>query len=242
MARTRMRKPAVPMAPASMRTDQIYVDTSRAPWMAVANAELGRRIREWKGDGNFAMLLYEAVVQVQKLGLPAGPDLAQELQRALRDEMKRRNARIVGYLETVKTDPRRDPRQLGRSTTLPPVYEKNGKWDVTAWCAAFVNWCLLRSGAPRLGLATADAWLRFGTPLPTPVYGCVTVIPPARATGSTTGHVAFYVKTEVEHIVLLGGNQGDSVSTMYEQDDRVLGYRWPTAFNHFLTAQPEVIA
>jgi uncharacterized protein (TIGR02594 family) len=241
MAKTRMRKPAVPMAPAAMRTDQIYVDTSRAPWMTVANAELGRRIREWKGDDSFSMLLYEAVVQLQGLGMDAGAQLKQELRRALREEMQRRNARIVGYLETVKTDPRRDPKRLGRSWELAPVYEKGGRWDVTAWCAAFVNWCLLRAGAPSLGLATADAWLRFGTPLPTPVYGCVTVIPPAKATGSTTGHVAFYVKTEGEHIVLLGGNQGDSVSTMYEQDDRVLGYRWPTAFNHFLAAEKSVV-
>jgi hypothetical protein len=35
-------------------------------------------------------------------------------------------------------------------------------------------------------------------------------------------------------VVLVGGNQGDKVSRMEAQADRILGYRWPTDFNYFL--------
>jgi hypothetical protein len=62
----------------------------------------------------------------------------------------------------------------------------------------------------------------------------VTIIPPSKSTGSTTGHVAFYTGVKGDNIQLVGGNQGDKVSEMEAQADRVLGYRWPTAFNYFL--------
>ena len=198
------RKPAVPLAPALLRSDTIVVDTSRAPWMTVAHAELGRKVREWQGDDSFTMLLYQAVVQLrsEELGRPASERAAQEHTREV----------------------------------VPLSDGDNGRdsWPVTAWCAAFVNWCLTRSGAPRHGPGTAGAWLRFGTPLPTPVYGCVAVLPPDRSTGSSTGHVAFYVETQGEFVVLLGGNQGDVVSTMSVPSDRVQGYRWPTSFSRAL--------
>lgn len=70
--------------------------------------------------------------------------------------------------------------------------------------------------------------------MPAPEYGCITVIPPSSSTGSTTGHVAFYTGTRGDKIVLVGGNQSDTVSEMEAQANRVLGYRWPTEFNHFL--------
>jgi hypothetical protein len=60
-----------------------------------------------------------------------------------------------------------------------------------------------------MGYATAASWLRFGTPLPAPAYGCITVVKPSSDTGSTTGHVAFFVEKKGDALVLLGGNQYD---------------------------------
>ena len=113
---------------------------------------------------------------------------------------------------------------------------------MTAWCAAFVNWCLKQAGAPHLGYATAESWLRFGTPLPSAVYGCVTIIPPAGHTRSTTGHVAFYTGRKGSKVLLLGGNQGNKVCEMEAAADRILGYRWPTPFNYFLLERSGVLA
>ncbi|HTU99749.1 MAG TPA: TIGR02594 family protein [Luteitalea sp.] len=180
------------------------VDTSNAPWMTVAHAELGRKVREWQGDDTFTMLLYQAVVQLR----------SEELGRPMSERSAQGQAREVVPLGDGDN---------GRDT-----------WPVTAWCAAFVNWCLARSRAPRHGPGTAGAWLRFGTPLPAPVYGCVAVLPPDRSSGSSTGQVAFYVETKGDVVVLLGGNQGDVVSTVSAPADRVLGYRWPTSFSNAL--------
>ena len=82
----------------------------------------------------------------------------------------------------------------------------------------------------------------FGTPVANPVYGCLTVIKPSSSTGSTTGHVAFFVAHRGDSVVLLGGNQGDAVSEVPFKASTVLGYRWPTKINQYLLAQQGVQA
>lgn len=246
------------MAPAYMKTDSIQVDTSKAPWMKYALDELKKQVKEHEDYSSFAKFVYLSAVQERSslhlldVGL-AGPSASHAARRQsylletvtrpyVGEELKRQNPDIEKYFEGVKTDPTRDPRHKGRSWDVSPVNaDRNGNWQVTAWCAAFVNWCLKQAGAAHLGYATAASWLRFGTPLPAPVYGCVTIIPPARNTGSTTGHVAFFTGTKGKHILLVGGNQGDKVSRMEAQADRVLGYRWPTQFNYFLLDRTSVI-
>lgn len=152
----------------------------------------------------------------------------------LNDEMgrnlKAKNPEINKYFTDLRTDPDRDHK--GRTWAVDSVAHGGREWGVTAWCAAFVNWCLQQAGSPHLGMATAASWLKFGTPLAKPVYGCVTIVPPAKSTGSTTGHVAFYMETKGDWIGLLGGNQSDRVKLSHFH--RVLGYRWPTAFNYYL--------
>ena len=234
MAKTPAPKPAVPMAPAYMKTDSISFDTSKAPWMRFALEELGNNVKEIKDDDSFARQMYLSVVQQKSSGQPSYflEGIARE---GMGKALAKKNTTIVKYFDGVRTDPTRDPKQKGRSWDIAAVNEaRPGDWRVTAWCAAFVNWCLKQAGSPHLGYATADAWLRFGTPLPGPVYGCVTIIPPSSATGSTTGHVAFYETSKAGNVVLVGGNQGDKVSRMEAQADRILGYRWPTDFNYFL--------
>ena len=234
MAKTAPPKPAVPMAPAYMKSDSIQFDTSKAPWMKFALEELKKKVKERGDDDSLARLLYLSIVQ-QKSSAPPSYLLKGIARQGMGEALTRKNPEVVKYFDGVKTDPARDPRKKGRSWDIAPVNESRpGDWQVTAWCAAFVNWCLKQAGAPHLGYATADAWLRFGTPLPTAVYGCITIIPPSTSTGSTTGHVAFYTGVKGDKVVLVGGNQGDQVSEMEAQADRILGYRWPTEFNYFL--------
>ena len=126
---------------------------------------------------------------------------------------------------------------------LPFAYESTGSETrkITAWCAAFVNWCLSQADAPHLGYATAKSWLEFGTPVAHPVYGCLTIIKPSLSTGRTTGHVAFFVKYKGNNVILLGGNQHGAVSEVPFGESMVLGYRWPTKINHYLLATTGVL-
>ncbi len=100
--------------------------------------------------------------------------------------------------------------------------------DETAWCSAFVNWCMHNAGFPRTGIALARSWLQWGTSLGSPLYGCVTVL---RRPGGG-GHVAFYVGPgqDRNEILLLGGNQGDAINVSSYSRDRLLGSRWPLGF------------
>ena len=150
-----------------------------------------------------------------------------------------RNPEIGKYLKTVKTDPAYDGGKSGPVDTT--IMNNGGDWQVTAWCAAFVNWCLKQAGHPHLGYATARSWLDFGTPLPFPEFGAVIVIKPEKSTGSTTGHVAFFERQEGDWLTLIGGNQSkpgtrssDRVNRMQAHRDQVEGIRWPTAFNYLL--------
>jgi uncharacterized protein (TIGR02594 family) len=100
-------------------------------------------------------------------------------------------------------------------------------WDETPWCSAFANWCMLRAGLPGSGRATARSWLGWGMGLGVtgPRFGCVTVL---RRTGNPTrGHVGFWVGARSGQVLLLGGNQNDSVCVVGYPLTHVLGYRWP---------------
>ncbi len=241
-------------------TDQIRVDTAKAPWMDIALGELGKGIRElaandrFLSDMRYALVmqrqLAQSTLQIEQLStrepspgagraLTLGvksPGLVDPTPKLLAgwesQRLRERNPEIDKYFEGLKTDPAYNAKQ--RSFDIGATIEQGDRASITAWCAAFVNWCLAQADAPKLGFATAKSWLDFGTPLPDPVYGCITVVRPGRATGSTTGHVAFYCRTQGSRIELLGGNQGDAVTKSMFAADNVLGYRWPTRFNHYL--------
>lgn len=127
---------------------------------------------------------------------------------------KMANPRIVDYLSTCKT--------------LPDPLKQS---DETAWCSAFVNWCMARSGETGTGLANARSWLKWGSPLKQPKRGCVVVFSRDNA-GPTGGHVAFYLAHKksanltANMIEVLGGNQRNRVCVQLYPEHRVLGYRW----------------
>ena len=122
---------------------------------------------------------------------------------------RRDNAAIVRYLATVG---------LG------------SHHDETAWCSAFANWCMQQAGIPGSRRANARSWLNWGGYcLGTPHYGCVAILWRGRR-NSWQGHVGFYVGIRGRKILLLGGNQGHSVSIKEYDRDRLLGYRWPQGY------------
>ena len=97
------------------------------------------------------------------------------------------------------------------------------KLDSVPWCAAFVGSCLERVGIESTRYESARSYLNWGQPLPEAIYGCVVVF--NRDGG---GHVGFVVgKDNQGRLLVLGGNQGDSVSIAPFTVMRVAGYRWP---------------
>lgn len=102
------------------------------------------------------------------------------------------------------------------------------KDDETAWCGAFVGGVLAESGRTVVqGPAGARSWLKLPVKLDKPAVGAVVIFWRGKKTGYM-GHVGFVVgKDKHGNIMVLGGNQGDTVSIKPFDTDRVLGYRWP---------------
>jgi uncharacterized protein (TIGR02594 family) len=98
--------------------------------------------------------------------------------------------------------------------------------DEIPWCAAFVGWCMVEVGIHPTRSAAARSWLPWGRSLgDIPALGAVAVLsrgaPPS-------GHVGFYVgHSNPREILLLGGNQSNSVCIRPFPTSRVLSYRWP---------------
>ncbi len=101
--------------------------------------------------------------------------------------------------------------------------------DEVPWCAAFVGACLARAGVAD-GLTAhqrvkARAYLKVGTPIDVPRPGAIAVF--NRGDNPKAGHVGFVVGATPTHIVLLGGNQANTVSVIHMPKARLLGLRWP---------------
>jgi uncharacterized protein (TIGR02594 family) len=96
--------------------------------------------------------------------------------------------------------------------------------DETAWCSSFVNWCIEMSGYKGTDSAAAQSWLKWGKPLGEPKEGCIVVF--KRGKKPWQGHVGFYAGMNGNHILVLGGNQGNEVNISSYPKSRLLGYRW----------------
>lgn len=101
----------------------------------------------------------------------------------------------------------------------------NASEDEVPWCAAFVCWCLDQAGCLNPRTPRARDFLTYGTALDAPSRGCIAVL--KRGTSATTGHVGFVLDVIGNQVVLLGGNQSDSVRVSTYPVDDVLGWRWP---------------
>lgn len=96
--------------------------------------------------------------------------------------------------------------------------------DEVPWCSAFVNWVLKQAGIEGTGNPMARSFLKWGSPLKSPVPGCVVVLKRGPA---PFGHVAFFIRrSRVGFVDVLGGNQSDQVKISTYRETDVLGYRW----------------
>ena len=160
------------------------------------------------------------------------PGLLAEWQRS---SLADNNPNIVKYFQGLKTDPSLNKRGKSYGIEATQIDKSGTGAYVNAWCAAFVNWCLKEAGAPHLNYATAHSWLRFGTEVSFPVYGCIAIIKPQSSTGGGTGHVAFFVGRKGSNVQLLGGNQSKQVKVSdWNEQRNVVGYRWPTSVDDYL--------
>lgn len=98
-------------------------------------------------------------------------------------------------------------------TSLPKEYVYK-KGDTIDWCAAFVNWCLVRGGRKHSGDALSGSFRPSWKTCPgketkNPVPGDIVVFertdPALGKVGR--GHVGIYVEQDEERIRILGGNQ-----------------------------------
>lgn len=124
-----------------------------------------------------------------------------------------------------------------------------------AWCAAFVNWCLLQAGYPidtkggwaarARGVRSHDLRNEKGeliqnplfTQIEKPIFGCIALQSSiARGLGHHVGFV--YAEQSSTSLIILGGNQSDRIMLeKYEitsKKDR-LDYFVPTAYNQQAT-------
>lgn len=98
------------------------------------------------------------------------------------------------------------------------------KDDETAWCAAFVGFCLETSGRKSTGKLNARSYLLYGTNTLKPQLGDIVVFWRI-SKNSSYGHVAFYVKEVDGYIYVLGGNQSDGVCIQKYPKSQLLSYR-----------------
>jgi uncharacterized protein (TIGR02594 family) len=95
--------------------------------------------------------------------------------------------------------------------------------DETNWCAAFVNWCVEKTGVESANSALVFPWTRWGDPLKTPRRGCLV----AFQWEDGSQHIAIYLGEVSNYVVALGGNQNDAVWINVYHKRHVIGYRVP---------------
>jgi uncharacterized protein (TIGR02594 family) len=90
--------------------------------------------------------------------------------------------------------------------------------DTTAWCAAFINYCLLQAAkghTPPTGFAaptksaSALSFKSWGQPTFSPKPGDIVVFDNITDGDGGKGHVAFYLVDQGDRVLVLGGNQRD---------------------------------
>ncbi len=203
-------------------------------------------------DGDFGGLTTAAVMEAQhKFGLSIDGTVSDDMLAHLQEEALalgwqkqyapgapapwlKLAGKEVGVAEIA--GPANNPKILEYIATFPylaTIKVKNSaltmaQTEETAWCACFVNWCLLCAGQVGGPGALAESWLKYGTELADPVPGAITVIYGAPSPGTTASgwHVGFWLGGTADEPRLLGGNQGNQVSD-FTFDRKVKGWRWP---------------
>jgi uncharacterized protein (TIGR02594 family) len=103
------------------------------------------------------------------------------------------------------------------------VPKPDPKSDRRPWAAVFANYGLEKAGVRGTRSVHALSFLTWGVPLERPVEGAVAVLD----YGGGRGHVGIVEGQYNGMIVLIGGNQNDSVSRTAFPPTEIAAYRWP---------------
>jgi uncharacterized protein (TIGR02594 family) len=103
--------------------------------------------------------------------------------------------------------------------------------DETPWCAGFVGYCLKESGLPHSGSLAARSYEDYGDQVPMTFRGSIVSMHRGDPK-KWQGHVGFLIDHDpVRHrVLLLGGNQGNTVSLAWFPRSRVTKYTVPFGF------------
>lgn len=112
------------------------------------------------------------------------------------------------------------------------------KSDETAWCSAFVNFCMEQAGIKGTMSLAARSWLRWGKEVKAQP-GAVGIWP--RGKSAWQGHVAIVEEVLPGNKVLcIGGNQGNAVTERTFSIDTALGFRMPSTMGNSRTTKAAV--
>ena len=107
--------------------------------------------------------------------------------------------------------------------------------DEVPWCSSFVNGIAWELRLPRSKSAAARSWLTIGSAVEIEAaraaYDIVVLKrgtghqPGPEVTSGAPGHVGFFAGVESETVLVLGGNQGNTVSIARFSTVHILGIR-----------------
>lgn len=100
--------------------------------------------------------------------------------------------------------------------------------DETAWCAAFVNWCIKRSGYQPQGSARVSDWWGWGRPVAA-TYGAICILQPLTVDQAGSGHIGFLHAQDATNVWLLSGNSKNQVRISAYPKSKLIHnapYRW----------------
>lgn len=132
------------------------------------------------------------------------------------------------------------PGTLQNNALIMAMHHSVASWpenDETPWCSAFVNWvCFqLQPFVPMSRSLMARSWLRVGNPVTLSgaergfdivIFQRGSGVQPDATVTNAPGHVGFFSARDSHgRVLVLGGNQGNTVSILPYPAEAVLGVR-----------------
>lgn len=148
------------------------------------------------------------------------------------------------WLRVAKAELARDVREIkgDEHTARILMYHAETSLGATAdevpWCSSFVCWVIEQGGLTSTRSAAALSWLRWGSELSQPRPGCIVVFDRRDKNGvvmPNRGHVGFWMAEANGSVMVLGGNQSDSVCLKGYPSEQVVSYRWPKTMTNSTT-------
>jgi len=137
-------------------------------------------------------------------------------------------------------------REIGQKE-LPGPFQNNSKiveyhksttlkasQDEVPWCSSFACWAMEQSGVESPRSAAAASWGQWGAPCEAKL-GAIVLLRFDPKTNASGAHVGFLWWSDPGKLLVLGGNQKDSVNVTSFNPNRLIGFRWPS---HWLSGLP----